>query len=64
VFHRRSKHIAIRHHFIRELVTNNIIVFEYVPSADNVADIFTKPLRKKDFRRLRSLLMGPFDKLL
>ena len=28
--HSRTKHIDIRHHFIRELVKNKIVVLEYV----------------------------------
>ena len=40
----RSKHIDIVHHFSRERVESKEIVFEYVPSAENTADILTKPL--------------------
>ena len=58
VFHKRSKHIEIRHHFIRQLVQNNIVRFVYVDSANNVADVMTKPLRKTEFRHFRSILFG------
>ena len=64
VFHRRSKHIGIRHHFIRQLVEENIIKFEYLPSAENLADLLTKPLTKLVFVPLRRLIMGAFDGLL
>ncbi|KAJ3474091.1 hypothetical protein NLI96_g12656 [Meripilus lineatus] len=43
-FHDRSKHIAIRYHFICEKVEDGIIQLEYVPTNDQVADIFTKGL--------------------
>lgn len=42
--HGRSKHIAIRHHFIRELVENKSISVEDIASEKNVADMLTKGL--------------------
>ncbi|KAE8655864.1 hypothetical protein F3Y22_tig00117016pilonHSYRG00207 [Hibiscus syriacus] len=56
VFHDRSKHIDIRYHYIRECVARNDVEVEYVKSQDQVADIFTKPLKSEDFIRLRNLL--------
>ncbi|KAK1558510.1 hypothetical protein Q3G72_003173 [Acer saccharum] len=44
VQHSRTKHIDIRHHFIRELVENKCIVLEHVGTNDQLADLFTKPL--------------------
>ena len=44
VFHSRTKHIDIRHHYIRELVEKNIISLEHVDTLENRADILTKPL--------------------
>ena len=64
VYHQRSKHIGIRHHFLRQLVEENIIRFEYVASADNIADILTKPLHKKVYVPLQSRLMEKFTVLL
>ncbi|MGV7994806.1 Ty1/Copia family ribonuclease HI, partial [Mycobacterium kansasii] len=42
--HSRTKHIDIRFHYIRELVEGKIISLEYIPTEDQRADIFTKPL--------------------
>jgi hypothetical protein len=39
--HRRTKHIDVRHHFVRNQPT---IDFEYIPSNMNPADVLTKPL--------------------
>ena len=64
VFHKRSKHIAIRHHFLRQFVEENIIKFEYIQSAENIADVLTKPLHKNLFRPMCSKLMGRFTVLL
>ncbi|KAM1182925.1 hypothetical protein ACFX19_001361 [Malus domestica] len=54
VFHDRSKHIDTRYHYIRECITRNDVQVEYVKSQDQVADIFTKPLKQEDFVRLRN----------
>jgi len=46
VFHKKSKHIDTRYHFIRELVSNNEIYMEFCRLEDQFAEIFTKPLGK------------------
>jgi hypothetical protein len=56
VLHKRSKHIDIRHHFLRDHVEKKDIVFEGVRTEDQLVDIFTKPLDKSTFYRLRSEL--------
>lgn len=45
-FHARSKHIDIRHHFIRENVLAGIIKIPHCSSEENCADILTKPLAR------------------
>ena len=49
VQHKRTKHIEIRHHFIRDHVAHGDIELSYVPSKDQLADIFTKPLDYERF---------------
>lgn len=44
VFHKRTKHIAVKYHYIRELVSNKQIDLKYMPGTEMVADICTKPL--------------------
>lgn len=56
VFHDRSKHIDTKYHFIRECIGRKEIQLKHVPSKDQVADIFTKPLKFEDFSRLRAVL--------
>ena len=56
VHHERSKHIGLRHHFLRERVEDNTISLSQVPSADNIADLLTKGLPRELFDRLRDLL--------
>uniref|UniRef100_A0A1Y1NFD6 Copia protein n=1 Tax=Photinus pyralis TaxID=7054 RepID=A0A1Y1NFD6_PHOPY len=52
-FHKRTKHIDTKYHFIREQCTGYKICVEYVESAKQLADIMTKPLNKKRHEWLR-----------
>ncbi len=63
-FHQRTKHIDVRYHFIRQLPEDGIIDATYVPSKEQKADLFTKPLPKSDFKRMRKELGvdGPLAK--
>ena len=54
--HSRTKHIDIRHHFIRDLVEENIVTLEHVTTEGQIADIFTKALDATQFERLRGKL--------
>lgn len=51
-FHRRTKHIAIKHFFIREKVTEGQLQVAQVSSEEQVADMMTKPLAKMRLRNL------------
>ena len=53
VQHSRIKHIDIRHHFIRDLVKHYIVTLEHMPTKNQLADLFTKPLDKERFKTLR-----------
>lgn len=53
---KRSKHIAIKHNFIRELLESEIIHLCYVPTLSQQADIFTKALCKPTFEKFRELI--------
>lgn len=44
VYHSRSKHIDIRHHFVRSALKEGHVEIKYVPSEDNPADVLTKGL--------------------
>ncbi|GKC84352.1 hypothetical protein Tco_1140069 [Tanacetum coccineum] len=53
VQHSRTKHIEIHHHFLCDNVQKGNIFVEKVASKDNIADIFTKPLKHEVFNYLR-----------
>ncbi|WJX72535.1 hypothetical protein P8452_56404 [Trifolium repens] len=54
--HSRTKHIDIRHHFIRNLVEDNIVTLEHVATENQLADIFTKALDANRFELLSGKL--------
>nr|GEY77585.1 hypothetical protein [Tanacetum cinerariifolium] len=56
VQHSRSKHIDIRHHFIREQVKNRVVELYSVRTEYQLADIFTKPLPSQRFKFILSRL--------
>ena len=48
--------IDIRHHYIHDLIRAGVIDIEQVPSEDNLADLFTKPLPHNRHNRLLAAL--------
>jgi Reverse transcriptase (RNA-dependent DNA polymerase) len=57
VNHSRTKHIDIRHHFVRESVKNKEVDLSWIATDKQLADILTKPLSRSRFEVLRSKLM-------
>lgn len=53
-FHRRTKHIDIVFHFIREHQRMGDIDIQYIPTFDQLADLFTKALPFDRFSLLRN----------
>ena len=47
---KRTKHIDIRHHFIRDVMRRGWLLVEYIPTERQLADIFTKALVSSKFR--------------
>jgi hypothetical protein len=56
ISHSRTKHIDIRHHFLRDHETKGDIEIRHVSTKKQLADIFTKPLDELRFCALRSEL--------
>ena len=56
IFHGRTKHIDIRHHFIRDLVAKGLMELKYCNTHEQVANIFTKSLPYNKHFYFRSLL--------
>ena len=56
--HKRTKHIDIRYHFVREAVARGDIRLSYVQTQDQIADLLTKSVPKMTVQRLRPILLG------
>jgi hypothetical protein len=56
VYHNRTKHIDIRHHFIRQCVSDGLIDVKLISTSDNAADLFTKSLGRIKLQLFRSLI--------
>ncbi|GJZ72025.1 hypothetical protein Tco_0635876 [Tanacetum coccineum] len=52
VQHSRTKHIAVRYHFIKEQVESDVVVLYFVKTAYQLANIFTKSLAQECFEFL------------
>lgn len=51
----RTKHIDIRHHFVREKIVSNEVNVQYIETKHQQADILTKALGTKTLQYLRDL---------
>jgi hypothetical protein len=56
VQHSQTKHIDIRHHFLRELVESEVVSLSFIPSDNRLADILTKPLDGSRFESHRKAI--------
>ena len=54
--HSRTKHIEIRHYFIRDHVQKGDVVIKFVDTLHQLANIFTKPLDKDRFCTIKGEL--------
>jgi hypothetical protein len=55
--HDRTKHIDIRHFYIRDLIESGEVKLAWVPTELQLADIFTKPLTPSTFTSIRDKLI-------
>ncbi|RVX14578.1 Retrovirus-related Pol polyprotein from transposon RE1 [Vitis vinifera] len=49
VLHDRTKHVEVDKHFIKEKIDNGLVCMTYIPTEEQVADVFTKGLHKRQF---------------
>jgi hypothetical protein len=53
IFHKRMRHLEMRHHFLRVHVKKGDIDIRYIDTEGQLTDIFTKPLDSSLFAALR-----------
>tara|TARA_R110002050_G_scaffold112373_2_gene226573 strand:+ start:140 stop:2506 length:2367 start_codon:yes stop_codon:yes gene_type:complete len=53
----RTRHIALRYHFIRKAIQDDVLELKYVTSKKQLADILTKPLARPQFTYLREQIL-------
>ena len=52
----RTKHIDVRYHYLRDVVSRGAVKLSYTPSEENAADMFTKPLDSVKFIKFRKMI--------
>lgn len=57
LLHTHTKHVEIDYHFVRERVVQNLLLVQFIPSEDQLADVMTKALLTQKFMPLRSKLI-------
>lgn len=55
-FKDRSKHIAVKISYVKEMINNNFAKVEYVSTEENVGDLLTKPLSGQRIKYILSIL--------
>jgi len=56
VTEKRSKHIDIRYHYIREVISQKLVEVYFIEGDDNPADLLTKNLGSVKFLKFRAIL--------
>jgi hypothetical protein len=49
----KTKYLAVHWHCVRERIEQGVIAVEWVPTEENVADVFTKPVVLQTFCKFR-----------
>ena len=57
ILNKRSKHIEVRFHFITEKIREKQIEIKYIPTSEQIADIFTKPLLPQKFKTFKDKIV-------
>ena len=50
MYHERTKHIDVRYHFVRDIVSQGAIVVNKIATTENPADMLTKPVPFNKFK--------------
>ena len=56
MYHERTKHIDVRYHFIREIISQGTIVVKKIGTSDNPVDMLTKSITLAKFKHCLNLI--------
>ena len=56
MFHKKTKHIDVRYHFVRKIIARGVIVVRKISAHDNPADMMTKTLPSAKFEHCLDLV--------
>jgi hypothetical protein len=56
IAHSKMKHVELHAHYLKQLVQDNVVDFVYCKIDDQFTNIFTKPLSKAKFVKIRAML--------
>jgi len=56
-FHRKTKHIKRRYHFVRDAIKEKEVVIKYISTSKMLADPLTKPIPRDAFKA-RAMSLG------
>jgi hypothetical protein len=56
VFHGRSKHIELRHNYIRDMVQKKEIYLEYIKTTEQPADVLTKAVSLEKLEQFKDIM--------
>jgi len=54
----QQKYLCARRAVLRQALDDGVVDLQYVKTDENIADMFTKPLPREKFLRLRDLVLG------
>ena len=61
-YHKKSKHIDIKHHHVRDHISQGTITLNHVPTDENIADGYTKALAYPLFKKFQINCTQPISK--
>ena len=56
MYHERTKHINVRYHFLREIISQGNIIVKKISTSDNAANMFTKPTPISKFQQCLDII--------
>ena len=62
ILHKRSKHIDIKYHYVREKVSSGAVKLVFIETEKQLADMLTKPLLRPRLERIRDRALGYANK--